>query len=184
MAKRRHTVSRQPSKDNIKGSSPDARQKAMQPGTKEYRAREALLRLKEAYGEKEQTEQQPDPAEQVSVVKPEPYDPSKNIAHDVAVRKFRRRRSKQRLAEDLKLDIDAALGTDVPIHNKLNIPGVRSMDEELYDDGVSEKDFGKDVVRDYEKDIKSLMNTDNNHDGEIDEDDITPALHRAYRHIR
>lgn len=184
--KKRHNP--QARNNNGVGSSPDERQRSLLPGTDEYKARQAMQRLKEAYGVQDDAkEAEPAPPPPKPVVKKE--EPQKDMAHDVAVRKFRRRRSKERQAARIKADLDAALSTDtvvgdgIEITNPFNIPGVKSMDEEVYDDGVDEKAFANDVVRDYESDIKELMNTDNDKDGDVDEDDITPAmtkLHKKY----
>lgn len=177
MAKRRHKLT---------AVYPDEQQRSLEPGTEEYRQRKAMQRLREAYTLEEDTDEEkqaaPAPAP-VPEKQTEPYDPAQNMAHDVAVRKFRRKRSKERKAGLAKEIAKDAIHKDIPVHNVTNLPGIRSMDEELYDDGIDEKAFVSDVLRDYDEDLKELIKQDNNGDGKVDEEDLTPAMRRMKRYM-
>lgn len=179
--------------------TPDERERSLMPGTKEYKKLQAE-RLGRAFGVSSSSEdtKQRDVADDrnnkenvVEAATSVDQDPSDNmqmalemdVAHDVAARKFRRRRSKERKIGKVRDIAQDALGRDIPVHNTLNIPGKRSMDDELQDDGVSEKAFVSDCLRDYEADLKEIYNADNNHDGKQDEDDITPGMRRMMKYM-
>lgn len=179
--------------------TPDERERALMPGTKEY-AKLQTERLGKAFGvnvsnedtkQRDVTDERDDQAE-VEVIQPamdqDPSDDeqmalSMDAAHDVAARKFRRRRSKERKIAEVKDIAHEALDKDIPVHNTFNMPGQRSMDDELQDDGVNEKSFVKECLRDYEADLKEIYNNDNNNDGRTDDDDITPGMRRMMKYM-
>lgn len=104
-------------------------------------------------------------------------------AYDVANRKFRRKMSKERQNSEVKTIISHGLGKSVNITGGLlsKVGLTPTNEDELYDDGISDKEYKKEVIRDYASDLAEVMHTadkDNDHDGDIDENDviITPGM--------
>ena len=168
-------------------NSPDEREAYRSPQA-EARFRRELEKLKEMF-EKEESEKrrieteseslERDKEAEIKKKKESAFDPS----HDVGIRKFRRKRSKAEKIGVAKKILDNALGVDAQVENFGNVPGVRSMSEELYDDGVSQDAFLQDVLRDYESDLKKLYEKDNNKDGKVDDDDITPGMKTMMKYM-
>ena len=92
-----------------------------------------------------------------------------DMAYDVAVRKFRRRQSKERQNAKLESVIEKCLGIDISLKGgllgALNLP-VRTCIDEMYDDGIDDKHYGSSVVDDYTDDILSVVKNG-------DKDDVT-----------
>lgn len=174
--------------------TPDERERSLMPGTREYKRLQAE-RLGKAFGvnpsadeqKQKDLEEQEKHAKQTALeddsVDIAPEELEKTMAHDVAVRKFRRKRGKERKVGEAQKIAKDAIDKDIPEHNPLKIPGKRSMDEELQDDGIDEKKFVGEVLRDYESDLREIYNADNNKDGQTDEDDITPGMRKMMRYM-
>lgn len=163
--------------------APDERE-ACVPYESEERKRQEKLRLKRAFEEAEEQEENteekdthPDePEEKIDVESPnDNFDP----AHDVNLHSYRRKLSKVKVAQSILNEA----GIDAVVENNGSLPGVESMTEELHSPSVTQDKFIKDVVRDYKEDLKELYHEDNNDDGEVDEDDITPGMRRAARYM-
>lgn len=109
-------------------------------------------------------------------IRDEQLEKSKLIddAFHVGNRKFRRQRSKERLNSDVEKIIDDGLG-----HGAAKI----KHNENVYDDGVNDKQYAKKVVRDYKSEFENLCQQDNNNDGKVDEDDWTPGMRKLSRYM-
>lgn len=177
--------------------TPDEKERSLLPGDPEYKNQQAA-RLGKAFGvnafienDKQREADASDEEETPKIVPDIDSDPSDDeqmaldvdMAHDVAVRKFRRKRSKERKVDEVRDIAKDALNRDIPVHNTFNIPGQRSMDEELHNDGVDEKTFVGACLRDYESDLKELYDNDNNRDGQTDDDDITPGMRKMMKYM-
>lgn len=178
--------------------TPDEKERSLLPGTPEYKKRQTE-RLGKAFGvnsfiendKQRDISDESDKEETAKVAVNIDSDPSDDeqmsldidMAHDVAVRKFRRKRSKERKIDEVRDIAKGALNKDIPVHNTFNIPGRRSMDEELHNDSVDEKSFVGECLRDYESDLKELYDSDNNRDGQTDDDDITPGMRRMMKYM-
>jgi hypothetical protein len=166
--------------------SPEEREAALTPGTKQYSERQADF-LKGVYGvESDDVNEGPEAVVDIEDDKADEeleVNDFSNMGYNVPVRKFRRKMSKEQHAKRIQKIAQNGIGERILIHNSLGIPGARSMDDELYDDGSDEKHFAKDVLEDYKSDLKSACNTDNDHDGDVDEDDITPGMRKMMKYM-
>lgn len=178
--------------------TPDERERSLMPGTKEYQKKQAE-RLSKAFNsnrpaeqtnsDQKQEELDDQIEQQVVSANTEPSEPEMqeeipDMAHDVAVRKFRRQRGKERRIAEVQSIVKGATGTKIPEDTALHKPGDgNSIRKAVNDDGISEKQFVNKVVRDYEGDLKKVCNMDTNGDGKVDEEDITPGMRKMMKYM-
>ena len=108
-----------------------------------------------------------------------------NEAYNVGNRKFRRRRSKERQNKKIEKIIEQGLGQDVDIKGgtsaAFNAPTAKSCNDELYNDSISEKDYKKEVIKDYKHDFEEIVHEDKDNDG--NEDEWTPGMRKMARYM-
>ena len=123
----------------------------------------------------------------------EQIDKSKKIdeAFDVGARKFRLQRSKSRENKEIQKIVSDGLGHKVDIEGgflgSYGLPCVSNSDE-LYDDGLNEKEYKEAVIRDYAKaaeSVREVPKVDTNGDGKVDEDDVemTPGMKTLMKYM-
>ena len=166
----------------------------LMPGTEAYEAYQQ--NLENQFGEegKEADEFHKEYAESIEDDRIEKTDKEKNIdeAYNVANRKFRRRRSKERQNEEIEKIIEGGLGKDIDLDGGLageyGLPSISSNDE-AYDDGINAAQYAHEVIKDYKKQfeatVRDIPDVDNNNDGKIDEQDaeMTPGMKKMAKYI-
>lgn len=164
----------------ISSEQPDEREAVYFPGTREY---EYIRRIHKAEHDAVQIDDvHVDMNNKLKVIKDDDDDKEINVreyekdeeVYNVERRKYRRQMSKY---------------DDVPEVQKIVKDGIdknikaKDMHGEIYDDGISSDDFTHKVVSGYKHELDKLINTDNNGDGQVDEDDVYPGMRRMSKYM-
>lgn len=108
-----------------------------------------------------------------------------NEAYNVGNRKFRRRRSKERQNGKVERIVEKGLGHDVDIKGgaaaAFNVPTATTCNDELYNDAISDKDYKKEVIKDYKREFEEIVHEDKDNDGKDDE--WTPGMKKMARYM-
>lgn len=181
--KRKQPVYHNNSKDTF---SPDEREVYLSPESEE-RKRLEKLRLQKAFDDIEKEAEEEERRKDADTDRDER---EKDLAHerkedvfdparDFNIHSYRRKLDKVKVAKRI---LDDA-GIDAVVENNGSLPGIESMTEELHNPAITQDAFIKDVVRDYERDFKEICQEDNNNDGRVDDDDITPGMRKLMRYM-
>ena len=97
-----------------------------------------------------------------------------NAYNATGQKKYRRFMSKEVQVKPMKKIIEDGLDRRIPR---------KDFNDELYDDGISGDEFGKEAARDYRNELNDLLDT--NKDGQVDSSDepMTPAERRLYKYM-
>ena len=161
--------------------SPDEQQASLIPGTDFYNQRQADKLIEGFSAKKEEEELSEDLKLEIAKEEPEnKVDDEANteftehVVYNVGSRKYRRRMSKQYQVKEVKKIAEEAL---------IKFPGDESIEEELHDDSVNEDTFKGEVLRDYDRILDGIERSDNDHDGDVDGDDILPGMYRMRKYM-
>lgn len=159
----------------------------LMPGTESYKAMQSQNEEKK---ELKKGDEFHDELEfQNETLRKRQLDKSKMIdeAFNVGSRKFRKVRAKKRVQDQTERIIEDGIGKNVDIKGgiagdiALGCSGVSK--KLVYDDGVNPEEYQTQVIRSYEPEFKEACDKDNNNDGQIDDDDWTPGMHKMARYM-
>lgn len=108
-------------------------------------------------------------------------------AFNASQQKFKNQRRKARMNDEIEDILEDGLGKDVNVDGGIagsfNIPLTNNCKDAMYNDGITDDQYKKTVIREYKDEFTDICNQDNNHDGEVDEEDWTPGMHKLAKYM-
>ena len=144
------------------------------PGTEAYNAYQARLKTEEL-----QSDDEPQLESDEDVDEIDSCNVDSNDIFAVSNHKFRRQQSKVRHNDEIQKIVNNGLGYSAKDLSK---------SDEVYDDGLNEKEYKKAVISNYKKEadkVREIPTVDNNGDGKIDKNDVemTPGMKHLMKYM-